>query len=86
MDLYSTPKSKLQDLSKSFMLVYELWRENICEKTMNFIRCGLQKNSLKKNKNDIVIVPEFKDANSVFLAMCAKIKKEEKETVEHKEP
>ena len=53
---------------------------------MNFIRCGLQKNSLIKNKNDIVIAPEFKDANSVFLTMCAKIKKEEKETVEHKEP
>lgn len=53
---------------------------------MNSIRYGLQKNSSKKRKLDIVNDPEFKDANSVFLAMCAKIKKEEKETVQHKEP
>ena len=32
------------------------------------------------------MTPSLKTQNSVFLALCAKIKKEEKETVQHKEP
>lgn len=53
---------------------------------MNSIRYGLQKISSKKRKFDIVNDPEFKDADIVFLDMCANIKKEEKEIVQHKEP
>ena len=40
----------------------------------------------KREILNIVNEPKFKDANSALLAICVKIKKEEKETVQHKEP
>ncbi|XP_062596175.1 uncharacterized protein LOC134257604 [Saccostrea cucullata] len=86
-DLYAIPKSELQEFLKVF---YGGLRsadgEAYAKRSMISIRHGLQKYFMKKRKIDIVNDSDFKEANTVFLAMCAKIKKEGKGAVVHKEP
>ena len=87
LDLYSSPTSELQGFHKEFYGGLRTAEGEIYTKrTMISIRYWLQKHFLKKRKIDIVNDPEFKEANSVFLVMCAKIKKERKGAVQHKEP
>ena len=59
---------------------------NLREKNNDVYQGWAAEAFLEKIKIDIVNDPEFKEANSVFLAMCAKIKKEGKGAVQHKEP
>jgi integrase len=86
-ELYSNSKAELRDVLKLF---YGGLRnsdgEIYAKRSMISIRYGLQKHFMKKRQLDIVNDLDFKEANNVFLAVCAKIKKEGKSAVVHKEP